>query len=199
MTRSLVSLDLETTGLDPRIHVPYEVGMIHRDLSEGGEVERVFWLDLTPEEIAAADPTALAVGDYHQRLGEVNPVSRVPVTGRAEFAAHLVSLLDDNAIIGCGPAFDTSMLSAWIAHNGDPSLPVRPWHHQLLDVLAFAAGALGEPWPLRKGLSLDSSLKLSPLDGAKHTVLGDCRWNFAVYDASLALNADRAHGAMHAA
>ena len=63
MTDALVFIDTETTGLDPRIHQPYEVSWWR----EGKEAPSALWL---PHTLDLADPKALAIGGYWERGGE---------------------------------------------------------------------------------------------------------------------------------
>ena len=76
-------------------------------------------------------------------------------------------------------SFDAERLSGMVrGHGACPG-----WHHRLLDVEAYAAGALGLPGPV--GLRDTAALPGVKVDEeALHTALGDADLARAVYEAA---------------
>lgn len=164
---ALAFLDLETTGLDPRRHQLYEVGLVVED---GTQVaEHRWWV---PVDLARADPDALRISNYYGRLpAEVDNPAQVAVeVARATAGAHLV---------GAVPSFDAAFLAPFLrAHHQCPA-----WHYHLVDVEALAAGRLGMAPPWRSDELAEALGVGTPED--RHTALGDARWARAVYHAAL--------------
>ncbi len=134
MTRHVIVVDCETTGLDPAHHQTVEVS----------------WWDLTTDErgyfipqhdvsdaLANADVAALRLNRYIDRIaGEPQ--------GQIEDVARLAEVLSGNTLAGSNPAFDSAFLTAMFEEGflgkyvGTPA-----WHHRLWDLAAYAAGVLG--------------------------------------------------------
>lgn len=152
MSKHLVFLDTETTGLDPEEHEVWEVAFATID----GPIRSSF----VQHSVAGADPKALDLNGYRTRYTE--PASPSERWGRALAELALHGLLGGATIVGANPAFDAAFLSArWGA---------APWHYRLLDIGTFAIPALGADRPL--GLvSIADHLGI-PHD-ADHTAAGD--------------------------
>jgi hypothetical protein len=159
----LCFIDTETTGLDARIHQPYEV---------------CTWLEDEPEpttrwlfhNLEHADQQALAVGRYFERVG----TDRYWEYDTPEQLAHR---LHGVTLVGSNPAFDAGMLTRYIG------APV--WHHRLINVADGAMWVLG--WDRPKGLA-DIAAELTSRGYAEipkpdHTAEGDVRTTRAVYRA----------------
>lgn len=165
---TLCFIDTETTGLDPRIHQPYEV---------------CYWLDHEPAPVTIrlphtltyADPGALAIGGYHDR-------GFTPDTSRARDLAtrDLVDALHAVTLVGSNPAFDAAMLRSYIG--------TEVWHHRLINVADGAMWLFG--WDRPKGLDYiaaecrDRGFEIPAPD---HTAEGDVRTTRAVYEALRAI------------
>lgn len=169
---SIVSLDLETTGLDERVHEAWEVALV----TEGGE-ETCYQFPLRkPMKYASLE--ALRIGgfvDRYQCQGKSDAYQEGSSTRFAESTAahHLRVRTDGATLMGCAIQFDMRFLAELLrAHGQEPS-----WHHRGLDLGSYAAGAVGEPEPLR---SADMAKRFARNDEA-HTALGDARWNWQVY------------------
>lgn len=117
---TLVYIDTETTGLDPALHSIWEIAYA----VEEGPVQSSF----VSHGAEHADPTALRLNGYYDRFkGE-------PFLG-LRFEADLREALTGSTLVAANPAFDTAFLRArW---------GVTPWKYRLLDVEAYAMGALG--------------------------------------------------------
>ncbi len=161
----LCFIDTETTGLDPRIHQPYEVSF-WCDSERGSPTTG--WLE---HDLVHADPQALKVGDYW---------------GRAAFGAQagghlrtisprtLAGALLGVTLVGSNPAFDAAMLTRFIG------TPV--WHHRLINVAEGAMWLFG--WDRPRGLA-DVTVALRErgydIPEPDHTAEGDVRATRAVY------------------
>lgn len=161
MNGSLVFLDVETTGLDPRVHEVWEVAYAIND----APVETRY----LPHSLRTADPYALQLNSYRKRT---------PLVTRSDFGVMadvaLREVLTGVTIVGANPAFDAAFLSArWRC---------APWHHRLIDVEAMALTVLGHDRP--KGLStLAADLRDHGYDIPKpdHTAAADVAATRAVY------------------
>ena len=172
----LIFLDLETTGLDPRRHVIWEAAWI----DDRGE--RAFVIDLTPEELQGADPIALEVGRYHERVSgkQGKGAIRFP---RANVARQLADATAGKHIVGANPAFDAAFLTELFRQYG-----LKPqWHYHLIDIEAVMLGALAAkgsqlpiPW---NSVELGQLVGVAPpKDNQRHTALGDTRWVKSIWE-----------------
>ena len=169
---TLCFIDTETTGLDPRIHQPYEVCYWREDRDEPTTI-------LVPSTLEYADPQALAIGGYFERI-----LPRLPVP-LAEMQLGMFELIEDLhgvTLVGSNPAFDAAMLARCIG------TPV--WHYRLINV---AEGAMWLfDWDRPKGLA-DITAHLRELGHEipepDHTAEGDVRTTRAVYEALRSIRA----------
>ena len=181
MTR-LVWLDCETTGLDPRVHEPWEVAAII------GDVEHVWMWRPGPATMFRADPQALDIGQFHERAPGVADGSE----GKA--ARHISRTLAGHIVVGSNPSFDVAMLTSWL----------RRWrldldvHYRTIDVATMAAGWLQGrscgyvpansarhigpaavlPW---RSYELSKALGIDPPGDDAHQALADARWAKRLY------------------
>lgn len=157
---TLCFIDTETTGLDARVHQPYEVAWWRED--ENAPKTRHL-----PHSLDYANGQALSIGGYFTRGFEPWPSVGRTVT-------DLVSALRGVTLVGSNPAFDAAMLIRFIG------TPV--WHHRLINV---AEGAMWLfDWDRPKGLA-DVVLALRDrghdIPEPDHTAEGDVRATRAVY------------------
>lgn len=123
---SIVYIDTETSGLDPRVHSVWEVAYAF-------EKGRIFH-GVIPNSVVTVDPKAAEVNGYEDRAYTGENLAQLQWNERWFFEA-----LAGNTICAANPAFDTSFLFArW---------GVAPWKYRLLDVEAYAMGALGHDVP----------------------------------------------------
>lgn len=129
--RPIVVVDTETTGLDPDKDFAVEVAWWNLMTDERGSFVPIHdvALVLIPENVPA-----LRVNRYIDRLADA------PQDEDFTELNLLHDHLDDATLAGSNPAFDAAFLARMFA-EGNRRRP-RPWHHRLLDVAAFAAGAL---------------------------------------------------------
>ena len=125
---TLVYLDTETTGLDPDRHEIWELAYA---VDDGPIHSGVMF-----HSLRHADPKALAMNGYWDRTRDATPKAWQQLENGARTA------LEGATLVGANPAFDAAFLRArW---------GVAPWRYRLLDVEAYAMGALGYDQP--KGL-----------------------------------------------
>jgi len=148
---TFVYLDTETTGLDPDRHEIWELAYA----VDNGRIESGVMF----HSLRHADPKALAMNGYWERCGG-SPEAWAELEGGVRFA------LDGATIVAANPAFDAAFLRArW---------GVTPWRYRMLDVEAYAMGALG--WDEPRGLK-DIRTELTMLGHdipePDHTASGD--------------------------
>ena len=156
---TLVFLDTETTGLDPRLHSVWEIAYAVND----GPIRSSF-VAHSPEH---ADPTALKLNGYLTRFkGE-------PLLG-LNFEANLRADLAGATLVGANPRFDAAFLEArW----GD-----APWHYRLWDIEAYAAGVLNLPSLLGlKDLYAYFNRDNAGIPAPNHTAAGDVATTRAIF------------------
>ena len=164
MSTTLCFIDTETTGLDSRIHQPYEVAWWLEDESE----PRSAWLQHTLDH---ADQRALDVGGYWDRK------AYAAMDGgwmQVALPRTLALILQGVTLVGSNPAFDAAMLTRYI---GSPV-----WHYRLVNVAEGAMWVFG--WDRPKGLA-DVIAELRErgyvIPEADHTAEADVRVTRAVY------------------
>jgi len=174
--RAIVIVDTETDGLDPDRHEPVEVAWLRfREYGAGSFIP--------PHSLAFADPEALRINRYEERL------RGKPWDDRFSAAEALHITLRGNVLAGFNPAFDAAMLGILFRRAG---LPVQPWHYRLLDLSAFGAGVLGlHPAHLPGGDRLAQLLDVRIEDRERHTAMGDCQLAADVLSRLLEITAAR--------
>lgn len=162
----LCFIDTETTGLDPRIHQPYEVSWWF----EGQAVPHSEWLR---HDLTNADPQALQVGRYWERQAHDWGKGYIDPTG-------LAVLLRGVTLVGSNPSFDAAMLTSYIG--------TAVWHHRLINVAEGGMWVFG--WDRPKGLAdvaAECRTRGYDIPEPDHTAEGDVRTTRAVYEALRAI------------
>jgi hypothetical protein len=163
----LCFIDTETTGLDARIHQPYEVSYWREDM------ETPTTLAL-PHSLEHADQQALKIGGYFER--NFDPWWSDPEREQRSLLRDLLGV----TLVGSNPAFDAAMLTRFIG------APV--WHHRMIDVANAGMWVFG--WDRPKGLAdvatacRESGYEIPEPD---HTAEGDVRTTRAVYEALVSI------------
>ena len=168
---TLCYIDTETTGLNPRIHQPYEVAYWREDAES--PIAR-----LLPHTLDHADQQALAIGRYWER-------GNFPFPGDHLTRANVALDLRGVTLVGSNPAFDAAMLTRYIG------TPV--WHHRMIDI---AAGAMWV-FDLDTLPGLAETADRCRAQGFEipepdHTAEGDVRATRAVYHALRSIRSDLA-------
>lgn len=197
-------LDLETTGTVPDRHHLWEVGLVFRKNSTDQEYA---WQ--TVPDLSTADPAALRVGRYYERLDPTlvaapagatrrltSPAQRAAVraaplneagaaldalTSRPQMAAELAQMLNGATVVAANVAFDTAFLDRFLRAYGQ----APAWDYHLVEIESYAAGALGLEPPWKLGQFLTAFGVEVPVDD-RHTALGDARAVRDLYDAARA-------------
>lgn len=166
----LCFIDCETTGLDPRIHQPYEVCWWREDEKEPTTAA-------LPHSLNNADGAALRIGGYFDRDFR-------PETDRNDYwVQKLAYALRGVTLVGSNPAFDAAMLTRYIG------APV--WHHRMIDVAQAAMWVFD--WSRPKGLADVTAALVErgyEIPTPDHTAEGDVRATRAVYEALRDLRGD---------
>ncbi|MCG7607128.1 3'-5' exonuclease [Mycobacterium sp. CnD-18-1] len=162
MTRQLIILDVETTGLGPNA-VPLEIAAVNvATMEEFRAVPHV-----TQPALAQAEPEALSINRYYER--GVFKDALETVEANKNIYDWLKTMLSGNTLGGSNPTFDAQILSKGITSDGPLG---TPWHHRLWDISAYAAGVLGLD-------ELPGLAKVCELLGVEndepHSALGDAR------------------------
>ncbi|YCU48000.1 3'-5' exonuclease [Mycobacteroides abscessus] len=155
MSRNLIVVDLETTGLGPQC-APIEVAAINVDTGE--VLEFVPYVDLSGTYI---EPQAFAVNRYFERGVFRKMLNRDETAVAWDDLAHM---LHDNTFGGSNPTFDAALVGRFV---GRPT-----WHHRLADLAAYAAPALGRDPSELPGLA-DVLTALNVENHCAHSALGD--------------------------
>lgn len=188
-------LDLETTGVDEDRHCLYEIGLILRHQEPGDTAPPVdveySWM-IRPD-LFTADPFALRIGRYHERINkfglhiaeygearvQAHPQDPTDThTSASAIASEVALLLDGARVVGAVPWFDEKFIHRFLRENGQAATN----HYHLVDVEALAAGASGmqPPWDFNKVLA---AYGLKYDESERHTALGDARMARDLYDA----------------
>lgn len=172
----IVSVDIETTGLDPTRHETWEIAVVPVGKKA---VPRCYHLPIT---LVGAERRALKVGNFEGRYLDPAPGTaehRWPAEGHrpeplGEVIGWLHETLTDTQLMGCSVHFDASFLAELFRRHG---LAPEPWHHRHLDLGSFAAGA----WDAKHALSSKAMSDRIPNNRA-HDAYADAIWNAVVYD-----------------
>lgn len=159
----LCFVDVESTGLNPAVHMPWEACWWREDDAE--PCTRIL-----PHTLDHADPVALEINRYHER--EITP----DWTDATRWAAVDTLRVDlaGVTIVGSNPGFDIGMLA--------PLLRCSPWHHRPINVADMAMTLFG--WDRPKGLDkITPELRARGYDISEpdHSAEGDVRTTRAIY------------------
>lgn len=157
MTRQLIVVDIETTGLDED-DFPLEVAAVN--VATGEEFYLVPWVTMT--DISRADPKALQINRYFER-GVRDEI--VDSLGTQKGYRRLQEMLGGNTFGGSNPRFDSDMLRGRVA---------TVWHHRLADLAAYAAPEMSRKPDNLPGL-VDVCKWLDVENTEAHSALGDAR------------------------
>jgi DNA polymerase III epsilon subunit-like protein len=134
MGRRCVFVDVESTGLQ-HTHQVTEAAWYDVDADLG----EVF---VPPHDLAGADPVALQMSGYHDRIARA-----VVDDGTALRRMYEMLGGDGTAttLVAANPSFDTHMLAALFRRAG--FTVDEPWHHRKVDVCGMAYALLPQHFP----------------------------------------------------
>jgi DNA polymerase III epsilon subunit-like protein len=163
----LVFVDLETTGLDPRHHEPWEIALIAEDVLPDGSrhvAESDVFLP-RPRRLGNADSKALEIGRYYDRKPWLLPEVLEP-----SLVAHWIAetITPGSFLAGCTVHFDAAFLNVFLRENGQCPM----WNYHLIDCTTYAAGRmqLKPPW---KSTTLFEAYGIETDESKVHTALYD--------------------------
>jgi DNA polymerase III epsilon subunit-like protein len=175
---NLISVDIETTGLDPEQHEVWEVAVVPVHAPQSAYCYQL------PVTLAGAEKEALEIGRFedrylHPRAGKsaLRDLGHLSCAEEAPMQQALRDIYIDLSgarLLGCSVHFDARFLEALFRRAGY-GVPA-PWHHRHLDLGSFAGGA----WGAKSALSSQAMTDRIPNPGA-HDALADARWNVEVY------------------
>lgn len=155
MTRQIVVVDIETTGLHANAKI-LEVAAVNVVTGE----ELYFAPHVDGDAFKWAEPQALQINRYFERGVWDDMLTR---DATKDHWNKLEDMLVDATFAGSNPTFDSSRIPI-----------AEVWHHRLLDLSAYAAGTLG----IHPG-TLPGAHKVCELLGVvneeEHSALGDAR------------------------
>lgn len=208
----LAFIDCETTGLDERpgwdgTCTLWEVAVIRRGRPAPDGWAPGTWAWQLRVDPGTVDPGAAAVNRFHSRYLLDRPehaTAQVVVTAAppdalatpgnhwtlADWALAMAALTDGAGWIGIVPDFDTAHCVPAMTGAGQLGRwPDRPWHYQLIDPEAMAAGMLGmaPPWDSH---AIAAVFGLHTPADERHTALGDALYAMRLYDAVTAVAHD---------
>lgn len=182
----VISLDLETTGIDPQKHVPLSIGAV--DPRSGSDFYVEFWWDE-----ALITRKAMEVN----RFDFVRPTAGVPrpdparaVEAFRQWIWARASASEEIRILGLNPWFDHFMLKpTYEAHTGPKHFP---FSHRFVDLstlmylLADLDGHAKDAYDYRKGLQEEADRELQKqkpriFEMGAHHALYDAWWNVVAY------------------
>lgn len=193
----IVSVDVETTGLEPEYHEVWEIGIVPVDSGR----EHMHY-QFQPTDLEHANPAALQIGQFYERFvwlgdprfardmlvdgvirdedaGTEVPSEHKAVTGAAEACWRIAKELEGATIMGLNPHFDAAHLEVLLHKYGH----APTWKHRFLDLGSYAAGA----WGAKNVLSGHSVAERMEAHGivndAIHNAYADARWNVDAYQA----------------
>lgn len=203
-------VDIETFGLDADRHAIFEIatcGLLPDTPCH------TFFLEPAGEELGAATDHALQLTNYYNRLIEHRPavldvhhllaatgpessfdralseeprqgeVIWVPLIRRTILAEYLAWKLNGH-LAGNSVSFDALRLDKWLRRHG----AAPQWNYHLLDVEAYAAGALGL-LPDWKSSDLSDTLGVKKPEGKdRHTAAADVAWSRDMFLAAVNLS-----------
>jgi DNA polymerase-3 subunit epsilon len=125
-----------------------------------------------PHSVEWADPDALEINRYSERMEDMPFVA----------SDELWAVLRGNTICGMNPAFDARFLSMFFMQMEFDS--PEPWHHRLLDIEAYAMGALGYSIPQGfRTIAAELRERGYTISEPDHTAAGDVKATREVHKA----------------
>lgn len=181
--RPLVFVDTETTGLDITLHHVFEVAFVDED----AETPTTVWV---PHTLRHAEPAALAVNRYGERVPEVYrrqaaaPLQRPGFGGDPGAARTVSDALRGKTIVGANPGFDIRFIQKFL---GD-----EPWHHRPIDVETQAMAVFNWSRPRSLSATVEACQEQGyDIPENDHSAAGDTLTARAVYRALAQIRRER--------
>jgi DNA polymerase-3 subunit epsilon len=163
VTRDLIIVDIETTGLDPENCMVLEIAAINATTED--------YIRIVPKpdrDFNRDDAPALAINRYFERRVWIEQHA---YSTELSLLRQLVGWLNGNTLGGSNPKFDLACLTAHCMKRD--AHPPKP-HHRLADLAAYAAGV--DRLPPTELMGLDAICKrLGVVNEAPHSAMGDAQ------------------------
>lgn len=203
----IVSLDIETTGLDLELHEVWEVGIVPLD---SGREHLHF--QFQPTDLEKAEAAALQVGMFYDRFewlpdarfardmlvdgvivevaegyeedDEDAPKVEKPTGGKALTGSHqacyrIAKELEGATVMGLNVgSFDGPFLTKMLREYGH----APTWNHRFLELGSYAAGAWGAKNALSGKAIADRLEKHGVANRGVHNAYNDAQWNVDAYN-----------------
>jgi DNA polymerase III alpha subunit (gram-positive type) len=176
-----VYFDVETTGLNPFVHEPFEFGLVIEDHRGHVTDEDAFYFE---PDLEIASPQAMQVNQYEQRLADGELPRKVT---RYDAATMLAEKLKGATMVVNSLQFDLGMTSSFLfkqaEQDGDTSLLLNPtpWSHRSIDLKSVTAGKLGIDLAQLTTGAIKRHFGIRQV--GEHTALGDAWFNHDWYHA----------------
>lgn len=192
----IVSLDLETTGLDLEVHDAWEVGIVPLDSGRDP-----LHYQFQPLDLASAEPDALMVGGFYERFDWLNdprivrdmtvdsvikdenagteePDGHKAVTVSSQACWQIAKELEGATLLGLNVGtFDAPFLAKLLRAYGH----APTWNRRYLELGSYAAGAWGAKAPL-SGREIADRLEAHGIENrGAHNAYNDALWNVDAY------------------
>ncbi|AMQ66989.1 DnaQ-like exonuclease [Mycobacterium phage Bipper] len=185
MSKHLVVVDVESTGLVAERHVPLEVAAINVTTGE----ELYFVPFLHPEDLANAEPEAMQLNRYFERGVWRLALPQAETETRYR---QLFDMLSGNTFGGANARFDAEMVRYGYARarqgvqvNRSMSslmVPDETWHHRLSEVQSYYCGVMGtDPAEPPSLIAITEQLGLMYPEDQQHSALADARVTAEAY------------------
>jgi len=174
--KNLAFLDLETTGLDIRIHSVVEIGII----TDSNEYS--WFMELSQSELLHASREALELNKYFERLETESPIWKPE--DRAGVAKDVSEILNNKFIVGANSSFDAKFISKFLLGHGFD----LGWNYKIIDVYSMALGHAGANHPnitmdnIRDYIREELKVPITP-KALRHQALYDAKWAMDIYQA----------------
>jgi DNA polymerase III alpha subunit (gram-positive type) len=176
-----VYFDVETTGLNPFVHEPFEFGLVIEDHRGKVVDEDAFYFDPNEE---LADPGAMEVNQFYARRDAGELPRKLP---RPEAAKRLYDATKGATMVVNSLQFDLMMAGTVLYNQGvvtnTPELILHPtpWSHRSIDLKSVTAGKLGIDLAQLTTGAIKRHFGIRQV--GEHTALGDAWFNHDWYHA----------------
>ncbi len=181
MSKRLLFIDTETTGLDPERHELWEIAAVERVpgcVGPGAETRHRWFV--RPDHLDTAEPVALEVGHFYERFPTADtydPKSDNLPAHSSAFAREFEKMSRGATLVGANVRFDERFLNDFLRRFRC----VPGWSYRLLDVEALTQGYMGLDYPL--GLAKCANVLEIPNPYIAHEAMSDALLARDVYDA----------------
>lgn len=168
-----VSLDIETTGLDPAVHEIIEIGCVLFSFNVRKkifEIEDSFEVKIKPEHIELANPISLRVNGYKESLW-------VDALTPGKALKKISQKVKGRVMIGHNAGFDYAFMSQAFKKHALPNT----LHYHVLDTLSMAYVILHDNVDATR-LSLQYLCDFYGIENKKaHTALADAQATYELF------------------